>query len=183
MQMEYIDFKNVSFTINSKRLTIRRFNPSDLEEFAGFMTDPESTKFLTFSDSQKSRKGASELLEATINSYDSDSPMMAFAVEASDSREFVGLCGLTPHESDTVEIMYATVPRARGNGYAVEIARALAMFATSQLGYSRVIAPISPENKTSKTVAIKAGFQQHGLHQHQDGAEKVQLFIYKKNDT
>ncbi len=171
----------MKFLITSKRLRIRQFKTDDLEEFISFMTDRGSTKFLTFDDDQKTRKGATDLLKATIDSYGSDNPMMAFAVEDNESKEFIGFCGLTPRESDSVEIMYAIKTRARGNGYAAEIASELANHAIRQLGYSRVIAPISPKHSASKAVAVKAGFTDRGLQQVPGSADDIHLFVYENN--
>ena len=173
----------MNFSINSERLRIRRFELNDIEDFAGFMTDPESTKFLTFGEDQKSRKGAEDLLRVTIDSYDSEEPMMAFAVEDCATGNFVGFCGLTPREDCAVEIMYAVMPDARGKGYAVEIAATLARHAVNQLGYKRVIAPISPRHEVSKIVAAKAGFENRGVSQNLDSAEKVHLFVFEHTSS
>ena len=169
--------------IISKQLQIRRFECGDVEDFVSFMTDSESTKYLTFGEEQKSREGATELLLATIDSYTSDTPLMAYAVEDCVSRKFVGFCGLTPHEDGEVEIMYAVMPNLRGNGYAIEIASTLAQYAVEQLGYRRVIAPISPEHKVSKAVAVKAGFDDHGFRKSLDSLEMVHLYIYEPRDS
>lgn len=173
----------MNFSINSRRLRIRQFELGDVEDFVGFMIDPESTLFLAFGEAQKSREGATELLKATIESYESNTPLMAFAVEDCVSRKFIGFCGLTPRENDEVEIMYAIMPNYRGNGYAVEIASRLAQYAVDQLGYRRVIAPISPKHEVSKTVAAKAGFNDHGITKSLDSAEYVHLFVYEQKDS
>ncbi|MBE7381918.1 MAG: GNAT family N-acetyltransferase [Leptolyngbya sp. SIO1E4] len=166
--------------MSSKHLRIRRFEQGDIEDFVSFMTDPDSTRFLTFGEAQKNREGATALLEATIESYKTETPLMAFAVEDQTTGQFVGFCGLTPREADAVEIMYAVMPSARGQGYATEVATTLAQYAVRQLGYRRVFAPIAPEHEISKTVAIKAGFIDHGLHQNSDVAKKVHLFIFEQ---
>lgn len=170
--------RNVNFSINSERLTIRHFERGDIDAFVSFMTDPASTQFLTFGEDQKSREGATKLLEATIDSYDSSKPMMAFAVEECATNQFVGFCGLTPREEGVVEIMYAVMPSARGKGFAVEIATTLAQHAVKRLGYERVIAPISPQHKVSKVVAAKAGFEDRGISQSSASAEMVHLFVF-----
>lgn len=169
----------MNYPIISERLRIRRFERGDAEDFSSFMTDPSSTKFLTFGEEQKSREGATELLETTIESYDSEDPLMAFAVENQETTEFVGFCGLTPHEEGTVEIMYAVMPNERGKGYGAEIAATLAQHAVSQLGYRRIIAPISPEHEISKAVAVKAGFRDHGIGQKSGSVEMVHLFVFE----
>ena len=169
----------MSQLIRSERLRIRQFERADVEDFVNFMTDPESTRFLTFDDAQKSREGATALIEATIESYDSQAPLMAFAVEDEATHEFVGFCGLTPREEGTVEIMYAVMPDARGQGYAVEIASMLAQHAVNQLGYRRAIAPIAPEHEISKAVVVKAGFCDRGLCQIPGFSKMVHLFVFE----
>ena len=170
----------MNHSITSKQLRIRRFQRDDAEDFVSFMTDPESTRFLTFGEEQKSPEGAKELLEVTIESYDSEAPLMAFAVEHQESRQFVGFCGLTPREDGAVEIMYAVMPNERGKGYATEIAATLAHYAVNQLGYRRVIAPVSPEHKASKAVAVKAGFRDHGIGRNSGSSESVHLFVFEQ---
>ena len=173
----------MNFSINSKRLRIRQFELGDVEDFVSFMINPESTVFLAFDEAQKSREGATELLLTTIDSYASDTPLMAFAVEDYISRKFVGFCGLTPRDNGEVEIMYAIMPNFRGNGYAVETASRLAQYAIDRLGYKRVIAPISPKHEVSKAVAVKAGFADHGFRKSQDSSEMLRLFVYEQKDS
>ena len=166
--------------IDTERLRIRRFAQGDVEPFISFMTDRESTKFLTFSDEQKSNEGAKALLDATIGSYDSEHPMLAFAVEELTTSAVVGFCGLTPHDQETVEIMYAVMPSARRKGYAIEIATTLARYALDELGYVRVVAPIAPTNEFSKVVVTKAGFKDCGLTTSANAAATVHQFILEQ---
>lgn len=169
----------MNFSISSERLSIRWFEKGDAEDFVSFMTDPEATEFLTFGEEQKSREGAIELLDATIESYSSEDRLMAFAVERQEDAHFVGFCGLTPREEGTVEIMYAVMPGECGKGYATEIAATLAQYAITQLGYRRVIAPISPKHEASKKVSAKAGFRDHGVSKSLGSAEMVHMFIFE----
>ncbi|MCG8670513.1 MAG: GNAT family N-acetyltransferase [Pseudomonadales bacterium] len=168
----------MNVSIKSNRLRIRHFEATDIEDFVGFMIDPDSTKFLTFDQAQKSREGAEELLRFTIDSYASESPLMAFAIEDRTSGKLVGFCGLTPREDGDVEIMYATLESFRGNGYAVETASTLAQYAIEELGFSRVIAPISMEHGVSKAVAVKAGFQNSGIYKSPDSSREVNIYVY-----
>ncbi|MCG8380989.1 MAG: GNAT family N-acetyltransferase [Gammaproteobacteria bacterium] len=173
----------MNFSINSKRLRIRQFEPDDVEDFVSFMVDPDSTQFLAFEEAQKNRKGATELLFTTIDSYASATPFMAYAIEERTSGKFAGFCGLTPREEGEVEIMYAIMPNFRSKGYAAEAASRLAQYAVDQLGYRRVIAPISPNHVVSKAVAAKAGFDDHGLRKSLQSSEKIHLYVYEKKDS
>ena len=135
---------------------------------------------LTFGDEQKSSEGARILLETTIASYETEHPILAFAVEELKAGTFAGFCGLTPHDQETVEIMYAVMPNARRKGYAVEIATALSQSALNELSCLRVIAPIAPANEVSKIVVAKVGFKDHGLVTHADSAEIVHQFVLER---
>ncbi len=144
------------------------------------MTDRESTTFLPFAREQKSSEGAKELVEATLESYDSERLMLAFAVEERASSQFVGFCGLNPYDETTIEILYAVMPSRRRQGYATEIATALTHYAFYELGYQRVIAFIVPANEYSKTVATKVGFKDGGLVRNANFSEKVHQFILER---
>ncbi len=174
---------NMSFSINTKRLRIRQFTEEDIEDFISFMTDPDSTKFLAFAEEQKNREGAEKLLRLTIESYGSETPLMAFAVDCHSTGSFVGFCGLTPREGRDVEIMYAVMSGDRGKGYAAEIVASLAQYAVSQLGFQRVTAPISPKHQASKAVAEKAGFVDRGIVQSSEFTEKVHLFVFEQSSN
>ena len=148
--------------VTTTRVKIRRFMESDAKAFISFMTDADSTRFLEFEDDQKTAAGASAILKATIDSYSAEQPLLAFAVEHLSNGEFVGFCGLTPRNDQDIEIMYAVVPAAVGQGLATEIARALSNYALHQLGFARVTAPIRIDHAASVAVAKKAGFQLRG---------------------
>ena len=169
--------------INTARLTIREFIFADADAFISFMTDPESTKFLTFTDEQTTREGAQRLIEFTIASYGSEQPMLAFAVEEKDSKRFVGFCGLNPHDDEAVEVMYAVMPEARGQGYGVEIAIAISHYALNVLGYHRVVAPIEPENKYSQIIVTKAGFKDCGIVRQANFPDFARQFVLQREMT
>lgn len=171
---------SVGEPINTENLQIRPFTRGDSEPFTRFITDQESTRFLTFGDEQKSSQGARDLLEATIASYETEHPMLAFAVEALKTSTFIGFCGLTPHDEETIEIMYAIMPDARRKGYATEVAAVLSQYALNKLGYLQVIAPIAPANEVSKIVAKKVGFQDNGLVTDVNSGELVHQFVFKQ---
>ncbi len=169
----------VTTPILTGRLKIRRFELADIDSFVEFMTDTESTRYLAFDDEQKTRNGASKLIESTIRAYDSDRPMLAFAVEERSTGSFVGFCGLYPHDQTVLEIMYAVMPHARRRGYATEIARAVAQYALDDLGYAKVVAPIAFVHSASKTVALRAGFKDFGVVKREPAGEKMHQFIFE----
>ena len=163
--------------IDTARLRIRQFRADDSEPFIRFMTDEGSTRFLPFDQAQRSPEGAEKLLETTMASYDSEEPMLAMAVEERATGAFVGFCGLSPRDEETMEVLYAVMPEARRKGYATEIASALAEYALNRLGFLRVAAFIVPANEPSKVVAARAGFVDGGLVKNRNYKRLVHRFI------
>ena len=72
----------------------------------------------------------------------------------------MGHCGLLDKEIEDapeIEINYFFIPETWGQGYATEIALALKQYAERELGLSRLVALIAPENVGSAKVAEKIG--------------------------
>jgi pimeloyl-ACP methyl ester carboxylesterase len=113
------------------------------------MTEPAATQFLAFPPEIKSTTGATQLLETTISGYDLDRPLFALAVEDRESGIFVGMCGLNPLGTKTVEIFYAVAPEVWGRGFGTEIASRLVRYAIDDLRIECVKAFIVPSNSRS----------------------------------
>jgi len=81
-------------------------------------------------------------------------------IELRETGEFVGDCGLTPQEVEGVteiEVGYHVRRPLQRRGYATEAAAASRDFARAELGLSRLIAIIHPENVASQRVAEHIG--------------------------
>ena len=104
--------------INTDRLIIRPFRQDDLAGFICYMTDERVTRYLDFSEEQRTESGASELLTAVTDSYASESPLFAYAVTLKDGT-FVGSCGIMDlPEGGTIECYYGLLYDHWGRGYA-----------------------------------------------------------------
>ncbi len=111
----------------------------------------------------------------------SDRPMLAFAVEEQCSQQFVGFCGLSPQDRETIEIMYAVIPAARHQGYATEMLMAITDYTFGELGYSRAIALVLPKNEDSKRVVLRAKFIDCGLVKNAKFIEEVHQFVLEQH--
>jgi [ribosomal protein S5]-alanine N-acetyltransferase len=168
--------------IESEKITLRRFQQQDLVPFIALMTDRSATRFLAFPQAIKSAEGATKLLETTIAAYNGDRSHFALAVEEKESGKFVGMCGLNPLEEKTVEIFYAVMPEAWGQGFGTEIASRLVRFAIDSLDVKCIKAFIVPSNYRSIHVATKAGFRKTGLVNNPNFAELVAEYIIELTD-
>lgn len=146
------------------------------------MTAPEVTRYLAFPDELKTEEGARQLLEATLQAYDSPEPFFALAAEEKASRAFVGCCGINLLDGYAVELFYAVVPEYWGRGFATEMGQALTSYALDVLGVTMVKAFIVPGHEASKRVAEKLGFQEAGLVENLHFKEQVHQYILAKVD-
>ncbi len=91
-----------------------------------------------------------------------------------------GICGLVrrPTLAD-VDIGFAFLPAWRGKGYARESARAVLAHARAQLGLSRVIAIVAPDNAASAAVLEAIGLRFERLITFGEAGETLRLFAWE----
>lgn len=89
--------------------------------------------------------------------------------------EALGLCGLVRREGlDDVDIGFAFLPAHRGQGYALEAARAVLAHGFGPLGLPRIVAITLPHNQRSRQLLEKLGMTlQRTLRLPTDGPEKL----------
>ena len=77
-----------------------------------------------------------------------------------DTHQFIGRCGLLPwtiEQRAEVEVAYLLAKEYWGQGLGTEAAQAIVHYGFEQLGLSRLICLIDPENQASVKVAVKIG--------------------------
>jgi [ribosomal protein S5]-alanine N-acetyltransferase len=115
----------IKLPLETPRLRIRHLEDRDLQAYLRFMLDEESTKYLAFEPADKTHDGALALFQFIIQSYSSEEPVHAFAIEDLRSGEYVGSCGFAPYEEGVLECYYCVDSNQRGRGIAVEATNAL----------------------------------------------------------
>jgi ribosomal-protein-alanine N-acetyltransferase len=162
--------------LETDRLLLRSLQPQDVEQMVSLVTEPTVTRFLG------GPRDAEEVRTIIQNELVEPSGRLGqWPVVLKATGTFVGGCGLISKEIEgatEVELVYAFVPSAWGKGYATEIGSALLGFATEELGLTRVVALIDPENLPSKRVAEKLGMQRESLVMSPDGNER-ELWVTK----
>jgi [ribosomal protein S5]-alanine N-acetyltransferase len=99
-----------------------------------------------------------------------------YAVEDKKSGAALGMCGLLRRDSHPdVELGFALLASARGEGYALEAAAATREFAHAQLGLVRIVALTAPHNEASMHVLRRVGFSDGGAVAY--GGEASRLFV------
>jgi ribosomal-protein-alanine N-acetyltransferase len=142
------------------RLRLRPVRPEDLPALVGLWTDTEVTRYLGGPrEAQALREGlAEDLLPGAP-------PFNLWPVLELAGGRLVGHCGILDKMVDgraEHELVYVFAQAAWGRGYATEIALALRDAAFTDLGLTRLISLIEPENAASRGVAQKVGMLRQG---------------------
>ncbi|MEO1653864.1 MAG: GNAT family N-acetyltransferase [Bacteroidota bacterium] len=167
--------------IETDRGLIRRLKPADKPKFLDLMMDKSVTDNMAFSDDMKTQAGAKQILEMTLNAYETKEPLLAFAIEEKDSSEFLGLCGGTIRKPGEMEIFYAFLPEQWGRGWATEVLRGLTTHVFLNRDIHLLQLFITPNNRASQRVAEKNNFIKQGWSDHPQFEEKVLLFEKSKS--
>ncbi len=154
--------------IETERLIIRKFNISDKESFLSFMQNENSTRFLNFTIEQKTKKGATELLNWVISSYSSEQPIFSLALEHKNTGAYIGSVGFSPcGNSGEYECYYSINEDFTRNGYAKEAMKSLLQHAKEN-GIKKVFAFSHIKNYPSERLALSLGMTFNGIVQRDD---------------
>lgn len=162
--------------IETERLVIRKFEKGDFEAFHSFMTDPKATKYLLFSDEQKTENGIRELFDYTINSYSEDMDAVSFAIAIKNTNDYVGSVGYAPDfNGKDIQIYWSINREFQNNGYATEATKALLQNLKSQ-SEKKIRAYCHIENASSEAVAKKVGMKDLGILFIKEIAQESRVF-------
>ncbi|MGH7680779.1 MAG: GNAT family N-acetyltransferase [Candidatus Eiseniibacteriota bacterium] len=144
--------------IQTERLLLRRWRPSDREPFAALNADPSVTEYLP---TVLSRQEGDAFVTRASSHFDVHG-FGLWAVELRGTGEFAGFTGLsTPrfeaHFTPSVEVGWRLGAQHWGHGYATEGARAALAYGFDVLGLDEVVSLTVPANTRSRRVMEKIG--------------------------
>jgi len=142
-------------TLQTERLVLRAFAPSDFETFATFMSDPDVMRYLTgrpLSRADAWRNLSSAIGHWTLRGYGT------WAVECKEDGAFIGRVGMVnPEGWPGLEVGWTLGKPYWGRGFATEAARAALRYAFLTQPVERMISCIHPDNAASQAVALRLG--------------------------
>ena len=144
--------------LESPRLLLRPFLPTDFEALFAVIGDPVTMQFYP---SPYDKQGTLDWIERNIRRYEEDGSGLR-AVELKSSGEMIGDCGPVWQEVDgkrELEVGYHIRRDHWGRGYATEAARAAMLYAFEKFPVGHLISLIRPENLPSRRVAEKNGLR------------------------
>jgi RimJ/RimL family protein N-acetyltransferase len=141
-------------TRETARLILRPPVAEDLDGWAELMADPVAARYIggVMTRAQAWRAMATMTGSWTLNGFG------MFSVIEKDTGLWVGRVGpWMPEGWPGTEVGWGLHPRAWGKGYAVEAAEAAIDFAVDELGWTRIVHCIDPDNEGSRKVAERVG--------------------------
>jgi RimJ/RimL family protein N-acetyltransferase len=142
--------------LETPRLKMRRFSLDDAAFVFELVNDPAWLTHIGDRNVKSLEDARGYLRKGTLAMYERLGFGM-YVVALKESGEPVGTCGLIQREGlDDVDLGFAFLPRFRGQGFAVESAKAVLEHATA-LGLKRIVAIVSAANQPSIRVLEKIG--------------------------
>lgn len=145
-------------TIETDRLTLRRWRAADREPFAALNADPEVMAFFV---APLTREGSDQLIDRLDSRFEEDGFGM-WALEVRATGSFIGFTGIAVVRFEApftpaVEIGWRLARSAWGLGYATEAARASLDFGFGDGGLDEVVSFTTVGNARSRAVMERLG--------------------------
>lgn len=148
--------------INTDRLLLRPFTPSDLDDLFALNSDEDVMQYI-------SPPLSKDQVAGVIDWFCSEWGRLGygwFAIFEKESDVFVGQCGLQCLEgkpdADDIELAFVISRKHWGKGYATEAAQAVVSFGINNAGLRRIVAVTMEENTKSQRVLDKLKFRYEG---------------------
>ena len=141
------------------RLTLRYFNPNDLDALTPILADPKVMRYSI--SGVKTRSQTAEFINWMLSNYAKYGLGLYAAIHQQD-RCLIGYCGLLVwyfEEIQEIEIGYRLATKYWGRGLATEAAVAVRNYAWEKLNLNRLISLVEPANVRSVRVIDKLGMK------------------------
>lgn len=151
--------------IETERLLLRAFEPSDLDALAALHGDEDLVRWIPWGP--RTREEVEEVLERKVAATDFRATPngLGIAVCRRGSRDLIGDFMLVNASSGDrgAEIGFMLAAEDQGRGYAVEASRAILELAFGRLDLHRVFARLEPRNAASAAVLERLGMRREAL--------------------
>ncbi len=143
----------------TSRLSLRPLQKNDAPFILRLLNEPSFIKNIGDKSVRKLDDAWQYILQGPMKSYEQNG-FGLYLVVLKDTLTPIGICGLIKREGlDEPDIGYAFVPEFWSNGYALEAAAAVMIFARETLKLMRIVAITSPDNHASIRVLNKLGLK------------------------
>lgn len=152
--------------LETNRLLLRHLEMGDLDNLAALYRDPDIRRY--FPEGTLTYEETKEELEWFLHGHPEHPELGLWATIYKETGQFIGRCGLLPWTLDgqfEVEVAYLLDKAFWHQGLATEAAQAIANYARTTLGQTRLVCLITPGNTASIKVAERIGmkFEREGV--------------------
>jgi RimJ/RimL family protein N-acetyltransferase len=148
----------VSPIATTPRLRLREFEAADAAFILELLNDPGWICYIG-DKGLRTPEDAVRYIEQGPRAMYARCGFGLYAVERGEGGAPVGMCGLVKRDTlDDVDLGFAFLEAARGQGYAFEAAMATLAYARDTLGLARLVAIVTPDNAPSRALLAKLGF-------------------------
>ena len=142
--------------LQTERLNLRKLRADDAPAiFAGWVADPEVTKFLGF-EPHTSVQVTEEILAQWLAAYEQPDTYR-WGLENRETGELMGMIDVVRWRDGLPEIGYVLGRKHWNNGYMTEACRAVTDYLFSE-GYEKIVIAAAEDNTASREVIRKTGF-------------------------
>ena len=154
-------------TLQTPRLMLRHITPADGDALYHLFGDHELTRF--WGHPPLPNRAAADTLVEEIQAGADKGTLLQWGITRGEAGPLIGTCTLAgvDRQHRRAEIGLALDAAQRGNGFAVEAARAVLNYGFEQLGLHRVTAEVDPRNTSALQLVERLGFKPEGrLREH-----------------
>lgn len=145
--------------LETERLALRRFTLDDAAFAYALVNDPAWIEHIGDRNVKSLEDARGYLAKGAIAMYEKTGFGM-WVVTLKGTGEAIGTCGLIKRDSlEDVDIGFAFLPQFRGQGYALESAKAVLEYGHATVGLKRMVAIVSPANKPSIRILERLGLR------------------------
>jgi RimJ/RimL family protein N-acetyltransferase len=143
----------------TERLRLRWMNETDASLMLAIWNDSGFIRYVADRGIRTEAEARQALRDGILKLYE-ERGYGPYLLEPRDGGAPMGICGLFKRDNlDFPDLGYSLLPAFRGSGHALEAARAVLAHARDDLGFSRVLAIVSPSNTRSIRLLNKLGME------------------------
>ncbi len=162
--------------IETERLQLRRLSTDDAEFILRLLNEPSFIQNIGDRGVRTVDDARGYIVKGPITSYEKFG-FGLWMVETRSPTAPVGICGLLKRDVlEDVDIGYALLPEFWSQGYALEAASAVVLYAREKLGLRRVVAVTNSDNQSSIRLLEKMGFKYERMVRLSGEAPEIKLF-------
>ena len=144
--------------LKTRRLTLRRLNANDAPFILRLLNEPSFIENIADRGVRTVADAVGYIEQGPQAMYAEHGVGLWLVARTADDTP-IGMCGLLKRPTlDDLDIGYALIPEACGQGFAHEACEGTLAYASDTLGLSRVVAIVSAKNEASIGLLKKLGF-------------------------